>query len=112
MSRMSRFLRAMAAFVVAIELVAAGCDSPEQPSPSRQPADGYFSELWGPIGLGASGPDVWQIQQWLNAAGHQVPVDGVFGATTDTAVRAFQSKASLDPDGLVGPKGWPKLHDA
>ena len=35
-----------------------------------------------------------------------VPADGIFGADTEAAVRAFQSANGVVPDGIVGPKTW------
>ncbi len=51
---------------------------------------------------GDSGVAVRELQTRLVAHGHQVAVDGDFGAGTDTAVRAFQRASGLDADGLVG----------
>ena len=36
----------------------------------------------------------------------KVSADGVFGADTEAALRAFQRKAELVPDGIAGPKTW------
>lgn len=36
-------------------------------------------------------------------------VDGVFGAKTEQGVKAVQSAAGLDPDGVVGQQTWPAL---
>jgi len=38
-----------------------------------------------------------------------VPIDGIFGAGTDKAVRSWQSKNDLVVDGLIGNLGWKKL---
>lgn len=42
----------------------------------------------------------------------KVSVDGIFGALTESAVREFQRKATLVPDGIVGPKTWRSLDAA
>lgn len=36
-------------------------------------------------------------------------IDGSFGALTDQAVRKYQSRSGLEPDGIVGKKTWSKL---
>jgi peptidoglycan hydrolase-like protein with peptidoglycan-binding domain len=38
-----------------------------------------------------------------------VAVDGIFGAQTESAVRAFQHSAGVAADGIVGPQTWAKL---
>jgi len=53
---------------------------------------------------GAGGPLVSTIQSKLG-----VPDDGVFGAETEAAVRGFQRRTGLIPDGIVGPKSWDAL---
>ena len=46
------------------------------------------------VSLGSTGPAVSAVQRELRAKRHlDVPVDGVFGASTRTAVRAFQKHA-------------------
>lgn len=41
-----------------------------------------------------------------------VDADGVFGAGTEAAVRAFQRVHAMVPDGIVGPKTWAALDAA
>lgn len=64
------------------------------------------------VKLGDTGEGVRQIQTALKAAGHNVTVDGDFGNQTDAAVRAFQKKAGLTVDGVVGNLTWGKLSTA
>ncbi len=40
----------------------------------------------------------------------QIEYDGLFGAATETAVRAFQKVFSLSVDGLVGPTTWEAIY--
>ncbi len=59
---------------------------------------------------GSRGDDVRRIQQALKEAGHLTDApDGIFGSRTEAAVKAFQNKAGLTADGLVGPATWGKL---
>jgi N-acetylmuramoyl-L-alanine amidase len=67
------------------------------------------------IHLGDRGEDVRDIQRRL-AAGH-ARIDpkelvGVFGASTESAVRAFQQERGLLVDGKVGPETWAHLVEA
>lgn len=57
--------------------------------------------------LGTTGDDVKVLQNLLNdlpdsIAGPDVTVDGAFGATTQTAVKKFQTYFGLSADGIVG----------
>jgi len=55
---------------------------------------------------GTAGPLVADLQSKLNIH----PGDGVFGPSTEAAVRSFQrSHPGLTPDGIVGPKTWAAL---
>ena len=59
---------------------------------------------------GSSGRHVMTLQSMLNqrmVAG--LVVDGIFGQLTQKAVIAFQNDASLDQDGIVGPRTWTVL---
>ena len=49
------------------------------------------------------------LQDLLNARGHHVTVDGIYGPSTEAAVKAFQQSKGLAADGIVGPLTWPKL---
>ena len=51
---------------------------------------------------------VW-AQQHLRAAGLPVAVDGVFGARTEEAVRAFQRGEGLPAGGAIGRRTWETL---
>ncbi|MEA5507464.1 peptidoglycan-binding domain-containing protein [Halotia wernerae UHCC 0503] len=54
----------------------------------------------------SSGLAVRILQRLLVANGYAIRVDGVFGALTETAVKAFQNQQNLVVDGIVGPRTW------
>ncbi|MBD1838096.1 peptidoglycan-binding protein [Coleofasciculus sp. FACHB-64] len=57
--------------------------------------------------LGTQGPAVTSLQQRLRTLGFfKGTVNGVFGETTQTAVKAAQQRFKLDADGVVGPATW------
>lgn len=62
---------------------------------------------------GAEGEQVKTLQRILHAMGYGLgsknPIDGDFGAKTDTAVRTYQKLHNLTVDGVVGQKTWNKL---
>lgn len=63
-----------------------------------------------PLRRGSSGGGVGRLQQALVQLGYPMPksvksdgtADGIFGGETDSAVRAYQTKKSLSPDGIAG----------
>ena len=66
-----------------------------------------------PLQVGSTGPFVTVIQTSLNRISQNYPaipkinpVDGIFGAQTEDAVRQFQTIFSLNPDGIVGRATW------
>lgn len=65
--------------------------------------------FWPTQTRGDRGADVTAIQHLLASSGRTVPVDGEFGASTDTAVRDFQTARGLGADGNVGPNTWAAL---
>lgn len=61
---------------------------------------------------GSTGTDVKTLQALLNGWGYQLDVDGNFGAKTEAAVRSFQQRMGLKPDGIVGDQTWAALTSA
>ena len=63
--------------------------------------------------LGSSGNEVRDVQQALKALGHDPgPIDGLFGARTDNAVKAFQKAREIPVDGIVGRVTWINIDEA
>lgn len=61
---------------------------------------------------GAEGAQVKTLQALLVGYGYDIGragVDGIFGTSTDSAVRKFQSRNGLTTDGIVGDNTWNKL---
>ena len=57
------------------------------------------------------GEEVWIAQRLLNErAGAGLKPDGLFGAATRDAVKAFQRRRSLVEDGVLGPVTWAALN--
>ncbi|MFJ5271126.1 peptidoglycan-binding protein [Streptomyces sp. NPDC088358] len=62
------------------------------------------------ISYGATGADVAEAQCLLRRAGISPGgIDGMFGPLTLRAVKAFQQRAGLDADGMLGPRSWKAL---
>lgn len=61
------------------------------------------------VSFGNSGVTVRVLQRLLISNGYGMRVDGVFGPFTETAVKAFQNRRNLIPDGIVGQKTWREL---
>ncbi|MEM9213155.1 MAG: peptidoglycan-binding domain-containing protein [Cyanobacteria bacterium P01_F01_bin.150] len=60
--------------------------------------------------FGSEGPDVQALQTLLQLLGYYSGVvNGRYQESTVTAVSAFQSAASLNADGIVGPTTWERL---
>ena len=66
--------------------------------------------------LGNFGNDVRTVQIRLNRISNNYPAipkiyptDGVFGSSTENAVKEFQRVFDLTPDGIVGPATWYKI---
>jgi hypothetical protein len=64
--------------------------------------------------LGSFGPEVKQLQEFLNLLPTLLPrllPDGRFGPKTHGRTMEFQKKSFLIPDGIVGPFTWAKLFE-
>ena len=81
-------------------------------APVQEPSPSYPGT---PLRRGDTNADVALIQFILNRISQNYPaipkltVDGVFGADTESSVRAFQSIFDLTADGIVGPATWYKM---
>ncbi|WP_329483823.1 penicillin-insensitive murein endopeptidase [Kribbella sp. NBC_01484] len=73
------------------------------------PAYAYANAFFPTQSSGNRGADVQAIQYLLQYNGQSVDADGVFGATTVTAAKAFQTAKGLGVDGIVGPQTWTAL---
>lgn len=68
------------------------------PTPRETPAPGELPRI---LRRGMIGTDVRKVQGIVGAT-----PDGSFGSKTEAAVKAWQSKHGLTPDGIVGPITW------
>ena len=71
-----------------------------------------------PLRVGSTGLDVQTIQTYLNRIRKNYPAipvitdeEGVFGSSTNAAVRKFQSVFNLGIDGIVGKATWYKISE-
>ncbi|WP_268795353.1 NlpC/P60 family protein [Sphingomonas sp. Leaf23] len=67
---------------------------------------------FGEIDRGARGQQVQMLQHLLNTTARPRPpleLDGVFGQSTERAVRSYQQSRGLEVDGVVGAKTWSSL---
>ncbi len=84
---------------------------------SNAPIQGITQSYPGtPLRRGTTGPSVVTAQVMLNRISQSYPAipkipaaDGIFGARTEAAVRAFQEVFDLDADGIIGPATWNSL---
>ncbi|MGJ3250794.1 MAG: peptidoglycan-binding domain-containing protein [Elainellaceae cyanobacterium] len=59
--------------------------------------------------FGSRHPIVVELQQRLSQQGRPIALTGVFDQETEIAVKYFQSRFFLRPDGVVGPLTWKAL---
>ncbi|BAZ87179.1 peptidoglycan-binding domain-containing protein [Dolichospermum compactum] len=80
-----------------------------QPTPPDQQMPGiqYTDEGWPILRLSMSGTEVIKLQKQLQNLGFlNGKIDGYFGISTETAVKAAQVRYGLKPDGVVGGGTW------
>src|SRR5215211_3820246 len=90
----------------ALSLLAAGvCAAPAAADGVGRAYGGAAAMDWREVVVkrGDRGPAVRRIQRRLASRGFSVSTDGVFGRATERAVKRFQRRRGLDPDGVVGP---------
>jgi peptidoglycan hydrolase-like protein with peptidoglycan-binding domain len=62
---------------------------------------------------GSTDPAVRDLQEALKALGFDLgPIDGMFGTTTETAVKTFQQARGITADGIVGKVTWINIDEA
>jgi peptidoglycan hydrolase-like protein with peptidoglycan-binding domain len=62
---------------------------------------------------GSNDPAVRDLQEALRALGHYPgAIDGMFGETTESAVKAFQQQREITVDGIVGKITWLNIDEA
>lgn len=77
-------------------------------------ADGIVGpKTWGALVLtvqhGSAGQAVVAAQKALRARGYSLTADGIFGATTLSRTKAFQTSRGILADGVIGPRTWARL---
>lgn len=79
--------------------------SPSDSAPARR-SEGL------PLGPGSSGQAVEDLQARLVQVGLDAGDDGVYGATTEEAVRRFQEQRGIRVDGVCGRQTWTTVVEA
>ena len=64
---------------------------------------------WPVVQNGNQGHPIRALQFLLQAHGHILAVDGMFGPVTEAAVKAFQTGKGMTADGIVTPQTWSAL---
>ncbi len=65
------------------------------------------------LSKGSNDPAVQDLQAALKALGYDPgPLDGVFGARTETAVKKFQQHREINADGVVGRVTWINIDES
>lgn len=71
---------------------------------------GQHNNRYEKLNLNSRGESVRQLQLILQELGHYSGViDGIYGNLTQNAVKEFQTRQNLTPDGITGKQTWQKL---
>ena len=98
------------AAVMTMTLLAAGSAGAATAAPTAPTAHASAALKWPTTGPGSRGERVFAIHYLLNQQiNAKLATDGIYGSKTTAAVKAFQKKAKLPVDGIVGPMTYPKL---
>lgn len=84
----------------------------EEPVAAPNKKEEGFEVNMNTLRKGDKGPQVKSLQALLIGYGYNLGragADGDFGSATDSALRKYQSRNDLNPDGVAGPKTWGKL---
>ena len=81
-----------------------------EPTPTPSPAEKTVPMAVRMLQKGMQGEDVKTLQAALNARGYSCgAADGIFGAGTEKALKAFQTVYELGADGIAGKGTWGKM---
>jgi len=89
------------------QIQAGGFKQPRQVNSAR--GSSSYNQSLPLLSFGSSGLSVRVLQRLLLVNGYPIRVDGNFGALTEIAVKAFQTKRNLTTDGVVGLQTWQEL---
>jgi peptidoglycan hydrolase-like protein with peptidoglycan-binding domain len=98
-----------AAMALGATSVAANAAVTSQQSAAVAQAQPNWRVTWPTVKYGDRGVRVRTVQYLLDAHGANLIVTGFFGTATVHAVKVFQIRHHLFPDGKVGNATWPKL---
>lgn len=69
-----------------------------------------YSNLKAALKPGSTHSDVYTLQQLLSQRSSPIPLTGRFDYETEIAVKNFQMRMFLEPDGVVDPPTWQALY--
>ncbi len=98
----ARISRGLGATLMAMLVALAGIAAPE-------PVEAFDGAFYPTQSIGNRGTDVRALQYLLHHRGYDVPRTGIFGGTTRSALRAFQTLRGLPVTGTTDAETWKRL---